>query len=125
MVAETPIGDETSRVSAALNGGSAVGVHSPPEEGPEGQEIAESIQQQMALVEPILDGLFKAAAEGDDYWLKGKSTTLLADWIIATMNIGAVMQQQIEAMGHALQAQEKQLEETRPAKGRMWVPGLD
>jgi hypothetical protein len=86
--------------------------------------IEASIEEIMALVEPILDGLFKAGATNSDYWLKKRSTQILSDWIISILNMNKVMEEQIRAMGIALQAQEKELEQARTAKGKMWVPGL-
>ena len=78
----------------------------------------------MVLVQPILDGLFKAAAEDEDYWLKKKSAATLSDWILSVLNISQIMEQQIQALGATLQAQEKELEASRSVKAKMWTPGL-
>ena len=87
-------------------------------------DLESNLASMMVLVEPVLDGLFKAAAENDDYWLKGKSVTVLSDWILSVLNIAQLMEQQVQALGTTLQAQEKELERLRPQKSKMWTPGL-
>lgn len=86
--------------------------------------LGPDLEQQMALVEPVLDGLFKAAAEGDDYWMKKKSVRIFSDWIVSVLNVSQLLEQQVRALGETLQAQEKELEQLRPAKGKMWTPGV-
>ena len=86
--------------------------------------LGTDLEQQMALVEPILDGLFKAAATDDDYWLKKKSAKIFSDWIVSVLNVSQLMEQQVRALGETLQAQEKELEQLRPVKSKMWTPGL-
>ena len=76
----------------------------------------------MELVGPILNELFKAGAEKKNYWLKGKSTRILADWIIQLQNLADIMQQQLEAASQVIQAQEQELEELRPERGKIWTP---
>src|SRR6056300_1106610 len=82
------------------------------------------IEAMMALVKPVLDGLFAAAAEGQEYWLKKRSAQLLSDWIISLLNISQVMEQQIQALAATVQAQEKELEQVRTVKSKMWSPGV-
>jgi hypothetical protein len=92
-----------------------------PEDGP---DIEANLEQIMALVEPILDGLFKAAATDDDYWLKKKSVRIFSDWIVSVLNVSQVMEQQVQALSVTVQAQEKELEQTRTVKAKMWTPGV-
>ena len=72
-------------------------------------DLESNLASMMVLVQPILDGLFKAAAENSDYWLKKKSAAVLSDWILSVLNISQLMEQQVQALGAALQAQEKEL----------------
>jgi len=83
-----------------------------------------SVAEIMALVDPILQQLFKAAAENDDYWMKSKTVSILADWIVSVLNVSQLMEQQVRALGASLQAQEKELEQLRPEKSKMWTPGV-
>ena len=62
-------------------------------------DLESNLASMMTLVEPVLDGLFKAAAENNDYWLKKKSAALLSDWILSVLNISQVMEQQVQALG--------------------------
>ena len=87
-------------------------------------DLDANLASMMVLVQPILDGLFKAAAENSDYWLKKKSAAVLSDWILSVLNISQLMEQQVQALGATLQAQEKELEQLRPIKSKMWTPGL-
>ena len=86
--------------------------------------LEDTLSSMMVLVQPILDGLFKAAAVDEDYWLKKKSAATLSDWILSVLNISQIMEQQIQALGATLQAQEKELEASRSVKAKMWTPGL-
>ena len=94
------------------------------ETGEQEVDLESNLASMMVLVQPILDGLFKAAAENSDYWLKKKSAAVLSDWILSVLNISQLMEQQIQALGATLQAQEKELEASRKVKSKMWVPGI-
>ena len=86
------------------------------------EEMAAAIQDQSALVGPILNEFLKHAAEGTDYWLKKKSLRILADWIMSLQNIATLMEQQLEALSSVCAAQEAELEELRPTKKAIWTP---
>ena len=90
----------------------------------EGVALGSKIAEVMVVVEPILNEMFKAAANNEDYWLKGKSIRVITDWIISILNISQVMEQQIRAQGEVLAAQEAELESLREKKSKMWVPGV-
>jgi len=83
-----------------------------------------NLASMMTRIEPVLNELFKAAAENDDYWLKKKTVRVFVDWIVSILNVSQLMEQQVRALGATLQAQEKELEELRPTKSKMWVPGV-
>ena len=82
----------------------------------------EMIEKQATLVGPILNELYTKAAEGNDYWLKKRSLQLLADWIMSVQDIATLLTQQLEAAQTVIAAQEKELEELRPDKGKVWTP---
>ena len=82
----------------------------------------EMIEKQATLVGPILNELYTKAAEGKDYWLKKRSLQLLADWIMSVQDIATLLTQQLEAAQQVIAAQEKELEELRPDKGKVWTP---
>ena len=88
----------------------------------EQQDIGESIEQQVALVGPVLAEMYKAAAEGRDYWLKKASLQRLTNWIMTVQDIATLMQQQLEAAEQVIAAQEAELEQLRPVKRKMWTP---
>ena len=88
----------------------------------EQQDIQESVEQQIALVGPVLAEMYKASAEGRDYWLKKKSLQRLTNWIMSVQDIATLMQQQLEAAEQVIAAQESELEQLRPVKKRMWTP---
>ena len=88
----------------------------------EQQDIQESVEQQVALVGPVLAEMYKAAAEGRDYWLKKASLQRLTDWIMTVQDIATLMQQQLEAAEQVIAAQEQELEALRPVKRKMWTP---
>ena len=83
-----------------------------------------AIERLSALVGPILNQLFAKAATNEDMWLKKKSVKRLADWIRSGQDIADIMHQTIEQMGEVLTAQEAELEELRPSKGKVWIPGI-
>jgi len=83
-----------------------------------------AIEQLSALVGPVLNQIFKAAATNEDMWLKKKSVKHLAGWIQSTQDIADIMHQTIEQMGEVLAAQEAELEQLRPTKGKVWIPGV-
>jgi len=85
-------------------------------------DAAQRLSEQAALVGPILNELFRKSAEGEDYWLKKKSLQLLTDWIMSVQDIATLLTQQLEAAQTVIAAQEKELEELRPDKGKMWTP---
>jgi hypothetical protein len=91
---------------------------------PDADTLGSDLEQQMALVGPVLDGLFKAAATDDDIWLKKKSVRIFSDWIVSVLNVSQVMEQQVQALSVTVQAQEKELEQTRTVKAKMWTPGV-
>ena len=91
---------------------------------PENDETELAIEELSALVGPILNQIFSNAATNQDMWLKKKSVKHLAGWIQSTQDIADIMHQTIEQMGEVLTAQEAELEQLRPAKGKMWVPGI-
>ena len=88
----------------------------------EQQDIEESVEQQVALVGPVLAEMYKAAAEGRDYWLKKASLQRLTNWIMTVQDIATLMQQQLEAAEQVIAAQESELEQLRPVKRKMWTP---
>ena len=87
-------------------------------------EIEQGIQDQMAMVGPILNELFKAAATDTDLWLKKKSLAILSNWILSLQNVATLMEQQLDAASRVVAAQEKELEESRPHKKKIWTPGI-
>ena len=95
-----------------------------PLESNEEAETELAIEQLSALVGPVLQQIFKAAATNEDMWLKKKSVKHLAGWIQSTQDIADIMHQTIEQMGEVLTAQEAELEQLRPAKGKVWIPGV-
>ena len=90
----------------------------------EDEELQLAIEQQMALVNPVLDGLFKAEALNDDYWLKKKSVKHLVHWIKSILDVANIQEQKITALMDIVGAQEAELEELRPAKGKIWTPKI-
>lgn len=93
-----------------------------PLEEPVNEDIQLAIEELSALVGPVLKELFAKAATNDDYWLKKRSVKHLARWIQSTQDIADVMHQTIEQMQHVISAQEKELEELRPEKSKVWTP---
>ena len=87
-------------------------------------DLEANLASMMVRVEPVLNELFKAAAENDDYWLRKRTVRVFVDWIVSILNVSQLMEQQVRALGATLQAQEKELEELRPKKSKMWVPGV-
>ena len=88
------------------------------------ETVEANLKEIMVLVEPILDGIFEAAVGNQDYWLKKKSAAILSDWIVSVLNVSQLLERQVQALGATLQAQEKELEQLRPVKSKMWTPGL-
>ena len=86
------------------------------------EQLQTDIELQAALVGPILNELFRKGAVKDDYWLKGSSTKILSDWIIGLQDMATLFQQQLQAAGQVIDAQEKELEELRPVKKKVWTP---
>ena len=76
----------------------------------EGATPEHQIEEQMALIGPILSELYMKAAEGKDYWLKKRSLQLLADWIMSVQDIATLLTQQLEAAQQVIAAQEKELD---------------
>ena len=89
------------------------------------EQLRTEIEQQTALVGPILNELFAKGAVKDDYWLKGASTRILSDWIIGLQNMATLFQQQLEAAGQVIGAQEEELQQLRPQKKKVWTPGVN
>jgi len=87
-------------------------------------DLEANLASMMIRIEPVLNELFKAAAENEDYWLKKKTVRVFVDWIVSILNVSQLMEQQVRALGATLQAQEKELEELRPKKSKMWIPGV-
>ena len=87
-------------------------------------DLEANLASMMTTIEPVLNELFKAAAENDDYWMKKRTVRVFSDWIVSILNVSQLMEQQVRALGASLQAQEKELEELRPKKGKMWTPGV-
>ena len=83
-----------------------------------------AIEQLSALVGPVLQQLFKAEATNEDMWLKKKSVKHLARWIMHVQDVADVMAQTIQAAEQVIAAQEQELEQLRPAKGKVWIPGV-
>ena len=92
---------------------------------PDSEEIAENIEQQVALVGPILTEMYRKAASNEDMWLKKKSLKIVCGWTQSLQDVATLMEQQIEAMSEVIASQEAELEQLRPVKGKVWVPGLD
>jgi hypothetical protein len=112
--------DSDSTASGRINS-----TDTPPEASEvEGAALESSIADIMEQIEPVLNGLFKAGADNDDYWMKAKTVRVFSDWIISILNISRVMEQQIGAQGEVLAAQETELETLREKKSKMWVPGV-
>lgn len=83
-----------------------------------------AVEQVAALVGPVLNQLFKAAATNEDLWLKKKSVKHLATWIQSTQDITDVLHQALEQASEVIGAQEAELEQLRPTKGKVWIPGV-
>lgn len=89
---------------------------------PGGSEDAFSaLTEQIVLVGPILNELYKHSAEGRDYWLKKKSLQLLADWILTVQDIATLLSSQNESLIATVAALEKELEQHRKVK-KVWTP---
>ena len=86
------------------------------------EQVQAQIGTQIALVGPILKELLARGAIKDDYWLKGASTALLSDFIIGLQDMATLFQQQLQAAGQVIDAQEKELEKLRPKKRQVWTP---
>ena len=85
-------------------------------------EVESAVAAQIALVGPILKEFMRHATEGTDYWLRKSSLRILANWIMSLQDSATLMQQQLEAAQQVLGAQEKELEELRPVKNKIWTP---
>lgn len=94
-------------------------------ENDENDEIELAIEQVAALVGPVLNQIFKAAATNEDLWLKKKSVKHLATWIQSTQDITDVLHQTLEQASLVIGAQEEELEKLRPTKRQVWIPGFD
>lgn len=81
------------------------------------EELALTIEQQMALVEPILTGLFESAATGKDYWLKKRNLVILADWLQQVITHNSILNAKAEALEAALAQAAEAANESR-----IWVP---
>ncbi len=90
--------------------------------GPE--QIRKGIEDQVAAIGPVLHEIFESADKGRDLWLKKASLQTLTDWIVSLQNVASLLEQQIEAMGSVVSAQEQELEELRPTKKKIWRPGI-
>ena len=88
------------------------------------EQIKKGLQDQVAKIGPILYELFVAAEHERDLWLKKSSLRELTDWIISLQNVASLLEQQIEARGSVVSAQEQELEELRPTKKKIWRPGI-
>ena len=86
------------------------------------QQAVESIETLLTLVGPILNELFRNAALGKDMWLKKKSVEILSNWIQTAQDTSTLMMRQLEAAEQVIAAQEKELEELRPEKSKVWTP---
>ena len=85
-------------------------------------ELQNAIQTQSEQVGPILKEFLTHASENKDYWLKKKSLRILAEWIMSLQDVATLMEQQLEALGSVVTAQEAELEELRPTKKKIWTP---
>ena len=94
----------------------AIDVHDP-------EQIKTGIEEQVAAIGPILHEIFESAEHERDLWLKKSSLRALADWIISLQNVASLLEQQIEAMGSVVSAQEQELEERRPTNKKSCRPG--
>ena len=86
------------------------------------ENIEAAIQGQVDLVGPILTELYEHAASDQDWWLKKSSLKILANWTMSLLDVAQVMEQQLEAAKEVIGAQEKELEELRPEKQKIWTP---
>ena len=86
------------------------------------EDVEQAIATQAALVGPILDELYEHAATDTDWWLKKSSLKILANWTMSLLDIASIMEQQLEAAQAVIGAQEKELEELRPVKQKIWTP---
>ena len=89
---------------------------------PEDHLVELAVEETAALVGPVLNEMFRKAALNEDYWLKKKSLKHLVRWVQSVQDINDVLMQTNQAMQAVIDAQEKELEELRPAKSKVWTP---
>ena len=94
----------------------------PVPEEPSDAEIEAAIEDQTALVGPILQELYQHAAEDTDWWLKKSSLKILATWTMNLLDVAQIMEQQLEAAKAVIGSQEEELEKLRPEKAKIWTP---
>ncbi len=97
-------------------------LESPSEDADEFLKLA--IEEQMALINPVLNEIFKYEAEGRALWLKKKSLSLLVHWIRTLLDIANVNEQKMEKMTEVMQAQEQELMQLRPDEGGIFIPTI-